>query len=113
MYGDLQYLPVNWIDGMKISRQHFEETGRYLEERLLDTAAQQLTDHGFGILPAADSLKLTVICETGNRILLELVSCKAVTPGGFRIQILPDSPVRWNTTLSELLRNYNLPAAEP
>ncbi|MBS1975586.1 MAG: hypothetical protein JST13_14640, partial [Bacteroidetes bacterium] len=48
MLGDLNYLPVNWVDGMKISRLHFDQSGQYLHEQLRDVAARNLTPYNFG-----------------------------------------------------------------
>src|SRR5260370_17032677 len=87
MPADNTYLPVNWIDGMKISRKHFEQTGLYTEELARDLAALPLTDYNFGILPGNRSLDMAVFFDSGQRIQIELKSCNAITPNGSRIQV--------------------------
>ena len=51
MKNKLSHLAVNWIDGMKISRQHFDETQHHLEESIQDSNALLLSNYQFGILP--------------------------------------------------------------
>jgi hypothetical protein len=112
MLTDLLHLPVNWIDGMKISRKHFEQTEQFVHEQLRDLAAQQLTDYNFGILPAERSLDLTVFCDFSQQINVELNSCKAVTPNGSRIQISASDAVKANTTLKEMAGKFGLQASQ-
>ncbi len=108
MSGDLNHLPVNWIDGMKISRKHFEETGQYIEEQLRDIAAQQLTDYNFGILPSDRSLNMTAFCDFSQQISIELNSCKAITPDGSRIQIGPKDAIKISTNFKDIAAKFGL-----
>jgi hypothetical protein len=108
MLGDLSRLPVHWIDGMKISRKHFEETEEYLQEQLRDTGARQLAEFSFGLLPADKSLDLNVFCDFSQQIKIELNSCKAVTPNGTRIQVLPADQCLLNTHFKEIASRYAL-----
>ncbi|MDP4130498.1 MAG: hypothetical protein Q8918_11985 [Bacteroidota bacterium] len=113
MPGNLNHLPVNWIDGMKISRKHLEETGRYLEERVRDAGALQMTGYNFGILPAEKSMDLSVFCDAGLNIQIELNSCKAITSEGSRIQILPaDHPLKVVTNFKDIIARSGLPMAQ-
>ncbi len=112
MPGDLIYLPVNWIDGMKISRAHFEHTQHYIQEQLQDNAAQQLTDFNFGILPADRSFNLNVFCDFSQQVNIELNSCKAVTPIGSRIQILPEEAVKASTNFKDIAKKFNLQTSQ-
>jgi len=108
MPADLNHLPVNWIDGMKISKKHFEETGQYMEEQVRDTAAQQLTDYNFGILPADKSLDLSVFCDFSQQINIELNSCKAITPNGSRIQVLPKDAIKTSANFKDIISKFSL-----
>jgi hypothetical protein len=112
MVSDLKYLPVNWIDGMKISRKHFEETEQYLHEQLRDVSAQRLTDYEFGILPAEKSLDLNVFCDFSQHINIELNSCMAITPNGSRIQILPQDTVRYTTNFKDIAGKFGLQTSQ-
>jgi hypothetical protein len=108
MIGDLNFLPVNWIDGMKISRKHFEQSEKYLHERLGDLAAQQLTDFNFGLLATENALVLNVYCDSNQQISMELKSCKALTPNGSRIQILAQDNLKASSNFKELAKKFNL-----
>ena len=113
MLTDLKHLPVHWIDGMKISRRHFEETERYMHEQIRDCHAQHLTDFNFGILPADRSLDMNVFCDFSQQINIELNSCKAITSNGSRIQVLPQAPVKINANFKEIATRYGLQLSQP
>ena len=108
MPGDNKHLPVNWIDGMKISRKHFEQTGFYTEERGRDIAALGLTDYNFGILPVEASLDLSVFFDSAQSINIELKSCNAVTPNGSRIQIGSGDGCKLSINFKEMAARYHL-----
>jgi hypothetical protein len=108
MPGDNKHLPVNWIDGMKISRKHFEQTGLYTEELSRTISALHLTDYNFGILPTERSLDMTVFCDSNQLIHIELKSCNAVTPNGSRIQIGSDDIHKLSVNFKEIATRYNL-----
>jgi uncharacterized protein YpmS len=109
---DLFHWPVNWIDGMKISRKHFEQTEQFIHEQLRDLAAQKLTDYQFGILPGEHSLNLNVFCDYNQQIKTELNSCNAVTPNGSRIQVLPQDKLRFDTSLKEVAAKFGLAVSQ-
>ena len=113
MVGDLSHLPVNWIDGMKISRKHFEETENFVQDQIRDGIAQHLTDYNFGILPAENSLDLSVSCDFSQQINIELKACKAITPNGSRIQILPEDAIRENTNFKTVANRFGLQLTQP
>src|SRR6202035_566729 len=112
MVGDLTHLPVNWIDGMKISRKHFEETEYFIHEQVRDGAAKQLTDFNFGIFPAEKSFDLSVSCDFSQQINIELKTCKAITPNGSRIQILPEDAIKVNTNFKSIAAKFGLQSAQ-
>ena len=112
MVGDLTHLPVNWIDGMKISRKHFEETEYFIHEQVRDGAAKQITDFNFGILPAEKSFDLSVSCDFSQQINIELKACKAITPNGSRIQILPEDAIKVITNFKSIAVKFGLQSAQ-
>lgn len=91
----MNHLPVNWVDGMKISKQQFLDLENSLLDSVRDANALALTDYNFGLLPAPepgrDSLSIDV-----NSEWVELKYCRAVTRAGARIEIidLDDSALR-------------------
>jgi len=112
MVSELKYLPVNWIDGMKISRKHFEETEQYLHEQLKDLSAQRLTDFEFGILPSERSFDLKVFCDFSQHINIELNNCIAVTPNGSRIQILPSDSIKVTSNFKDIAGKFGLQTSQ-
>ncbi|HVM86775.1 MAG TPA: hypothetical protein VMT76_01215 [Puia sp.] len=112
MLGDLNYLPVNWIDGMKISKLHFDQTGQYLQEQLRDVSAQHLTAYNFGLLAAEGSFEINVFCDFSQQINIELNACKAVTANGCRIQLLSNDPIKLNTNFKEVAKKFNLQTSQ-
>jgi hypothetical protein len=112
MVSDLQYLPVNWIDGMKISRKHFEETERYVQEQLRDVSAQRLADFEFGILPSEKPLDLTVFCDFNQHINIELTGCTAITPNGTRIHVHSKDPIKVTSHFKEIAGKFGLQTSQ-
>ncbi len=108
MPGDNKHLPVNWIDGMKISRKHFEQTGLYTEALGRAVSALHLTDDNFGILPVEQSLDIAVFLDSAQLIDIELKSCNGITPNGSRIQIGPGDSLKLSIHFKEISARYNL-----
>ena len=63
---DLTHFPVNWIDGMKVSRTTFMETDQFIHEQIQDARAVQITDFNYGILASEKSFDLTVFVNRYN-----------------------------------------------
>jgi hypothetical protein len=84
---------VNWVDGMKISKNHLLQTEDYLIDIIRDTTSTRLTDNNFGLLPPYKGEKLSSDFEITNRVSnhveIKLRRCNAITAGGCRININP------------------------
>jgi len=95
MLEKMQYLPVNWIDGMKISKDHFIETENAVIDRIRDNQAQLLRLDNYGLLlpePGKNqSLEYVVNAQQINDVRITLHTCRAVTRAGVRIEILKES----------------------
>lgn len=89
-----KYYAVNWIDGMKITRQHFIDQEYFLATRISDTAAAQIHSFSYGLLPSpsagqsANELQLDY--KSTNEVEIRLKRFDAITPGGYRITIGDD-----------------------
>ena len=110
---EMNYLPVNWIDGMKISRKHFEETGWYTEALAKDISTLNLTDFNFGIQPSDNPLDLLISCDFSHQISIELKACKAITPDGSRIRIRAAESLSLRTNFKDVAVRYNLRSDQP
>ncbi|MBO0936699.1 hypothetical protein J2I47_09100 [Fibrella sp. HMF5335] len=102
MLPPITHWPVNWADGMKITRDHLLATDDATRELARDTAGSLLSGLDYGLLPAAAGQEspLRITCD-GQSVVVSV--CRAITPGGARIELstdpadalhLPLSPVR-------------------
>lgn len=87
----VKHLPVNWIDGMKVSKDNFIDTDNHYHDTLRDISSLFLTNTNFGLLPSPRGSRavfdLSFIQNAANSITVKLNYCSAITPGGCRIFI--------------------------
>lgn len=87
----LKHYPVNWIDGMKINKNHFIAQDDAWSNALHDVAALPLTPLRYGILPPSaageNTFNVTISLDNQNSLRVALLSCQAVTSGGIRISL--------------------------
>ena len=91
MLPEIKYLPVNWVDGMKISRHHFIHQENAVYEQIRDAISMNLTDYNYGLLPPApnekQSLDIRVQLEQNDLLRVKVLACRAITRGGVRIEL--------------------------
>ncbi|GGF26607.1 hypothetical protein [Hymenobacter cavernae] len=117
MLPEIKHYPVNWVDGMKISRRHFTELEQFTTEHLRDATALGLSAHRYGLLPTdphgLSSFELLLSVDQQQGVLARLTHCRAITAGGARIEILNSAePLTYRTSLAQLLSEFNLTATE-
>jgi hypothetical protein len=99
-------LPVNWIDGMKINKEHLEQTDNYSKDSVRDAIALQINDFNFGLCPPTEegisSLNLNISVDPLKIIRVDLKTCRAVTPGGNRIEFGYQSSFKVNNEIEKL-----------
>ena len=84
-----KYLPINWVNGIKLTEQHFVET--YLHEVVAHQGLRslQLTPYNYGLgcalEPHTDSFELETIGTNPEAITLRLKYCNALTQSGAEI----------------------------
>ncbi|WP_212002905.1 hypothetical protein [Chitinophaga sp. HK235] len=103
----LKHFPVNWVDGMKIKKQHFIDTENALLDQIRDALACSMNALNYGLLPPKaenkESLRCWFVTDNQQQWRVKLTECRAVTPGGARIEI-PEHTVhslRYATTFPE------------
>lgn len=93
MHPNLRKASVNWIDGMKVNKSHFQQMEHWVADHLKDNIALSLTDYNYGLLPSSDevdtSLDYQIEVEQTQFVKIRLFSCRAVTRGGVRIEVTP------------------------
>ena len=91
MLPPLKYFNVNWVDGMKLSSNHFVEQENAFIDHLRDVAGLNLTSYNYGLLgpSSGDSKSLSVKVEVDRTSLLRIYvsECRAITSSGARIEI--------------------------
>jgi predicted component of type VI protein secretion system len=91
MLPEIKYLPVCWIDGMKISQAHFNQLENSIVDRIRDSMAVRLTDFNYGLLSpkpgSTTSLDIAVSLDQSGLMRVRLNECRAITAGGIRIEI--------------------------
>lgn len=96
MTSPLKYKPVNWVDGMKISSQHFVTTDNFIQEISRDSNSLGLNNNNFGLLPPFNgektSLDIRITARASNHLHIGIAQCNAVTADGLRINIPAASP---------------------
>jgi hypothetical protein len=85
------YQPVNWVDGMKINKDHFIAERNAMLQLLSASTGAFINDVNYGLLPpvAAEHKPFKIYLRVDNQdtIYLKLTSCRAVTPGGHLIYV--------------------------
>jgi hypothetical protein len=108
MITELKYFPVNWVDGMKISRRHFEQNEFFVHDALRDACALGLTNFNYGILPLPESLNVQVVCDYNQQVQVKVTSCRAVMPNGSRVEIYNSAPLVLQRSIREVIEKYRL-----
>ena len=57
---------VNWVDGMKISKEHLVQLENYFIDAIRDMKSANLTNYNYGILPPYTSLLRSTPCSFLN-----------------------------------------------
>ena len=103
---ELKHLPLNWTDGMRVGSKDFVATDTAWNDALRDLRVSVLQGRQFGLLPplrdsdyASNYPKFK---HDPARGVLTLVECRAITEGGYRVEITED-----------LFREHRIPAELP
>lgn len=97
-----KHFPVNWIDGMKINKNHFIDQDNANTDSLQDIASLGLSPLRYGILAASAAGENTFNIKTSfdnqGALRVSVLSCQAITTGGMRISIPAVSTNRQSDT---------------
>lgn len=115
MLPQIKYLPVNWMDGMKISDRHFIQLEHSITDRLRDVSASTINDFNYGLLPPSpgmrSALDLQFYADQANLIRVKLNECRAITGGGVRIEISAGSNTEFKAFHKEIEASYSIKKA--
>ncbi|MBL4746748.1 MAG: hypothetical protein JKY08_10315 [Flavobacteriaceae bacterium] len=85
-----KYYAINWVDGVKINKDHFIKSHNNTTESMRDYASLAINSYNYGLLEPVDgmvsSLEVEVQTHTEERLVLKLQSCNVITSKGCRIE---------------------------
>src|SRR5690348_17163053 len=88
MKPNITHWPVNWLDGMKINKEHFRQTENAFQDLIRDSIADRLNHFNYGLLHSKESsFHLQLLNYQPGLMQLRLNACRAITSGGVRIEI--------------------------
>ena len=110
-----QYLPVNWVDGMKINKHHFaDEQNARMQEQSFATGAH-ITAVNYGLLPPVagehSPINLYINLDNQQQVNVNLLYCRAITPGGYVIHIEQETG-NDSVDVSEKISGLSVPFAQ-
>ena len=101
---DIRLHSVNWQDGMLISQQHLKDQENYFENLLRWYTLSPADNFGLARMPGdAEEVMSLDISVAGGRLWVELVRCRALTPGGHFVDVnqASENSVRAETDLAD------------
>ena len=89
MIEDIKHFRVNWIDGMKISKDHFNDLQNYAQEIVKDTTSVFLKKDNYGLVSSHLSLghEYSVNIDIHKNINISIQRLRGIAPNGARIEI--------------------------
>jgi len=107
---------VNWIDGMKINKDHFIANENHFTARINDLSDQMLNNNIYGLLPHRGDrdkfISVKTIIDNQNYLKVNVESCHAITPGGYRIEISKEEQGDGDFTIKNVEAEYDLGSAK-
>lgn len=91
------FLPVNWVDGMKINKSHFTSEANAMAYQLAQNTSCILNELNYGLLPALTigaGLKLFISTDNQRKLQVRVQQCRAITAGGHYIEFNEDTVIQ-------------------
>ncbi len=85
---------INWVDGMKISKEHFQSLQNFAENSIKDAFVVRKGRHGYGLLASYldGNSDYSITIDVHNSLKISIKKLRAVTPNGNRIEITANTP---------------------
>jgi hypothetical protein len=101
----LKYSNVNWVNGMKIRKDHLIQQENAFEDKIKDSSAGFLNSFNYGLLPVwgskDSSFKVAIKISSQRFLNVSVSQFRALTQGGARIEILESSyPAEFSVDLT-------------
>ncbi|PPK88781.1 hypothetical protein CLV84_1753 [Neolewinella xylanilytica] len=105
-----EFWPVNWVDGMKINKSHFQQQESNLHEQIALTQSAMLTDHQYGLLPSSANYGGLDLVVTPERV--EVRRCLAITRAGYLLVVGPENNAELQRRMSDLMYGRDFSEAD-
>ena len=94
MIEDIKHFKTNWIDGMKISKEHFQNLQDYAENTAKDLTSIRIGKDGYGLLAShlSDHNEYIVTIDVHKSLKISIKKLRAITPNGTRVEITNFTP---------------------
>jgi len=103
IFSKIKSFPIYWENGMKLSADHFQHLENSIEEANQDLRASSLMAlNSFGLIPYSQFVVQNAQGASPQSVRVILNACRAILPGGYRIEILPEN-----------IQNLQLPSRAP
>lgn len=85
----IEYLPINWVNGLKLTAHHFFGNYYSVMESLYRSTEDHLTDYNYGIGKAFDNsndnIEFDINGESLDTLSVRLKKCNGLTRGGLPV----------------------------
>lgn len=107
----IKHYPVNWVDGMKLNRDHLIKSEQAFLDAVRDATNVWVNTNNFGLLPSlpglSRSLDYTIDIDRTGLLRVKLKTCRAVTLSGARIEIVNIDGQKLHASIGELTTEFN------
>jgi hypothetical protein len=108
----INHRAVNWVDGMKISKRHFQAFEDFTTDVLRDTTASLTPAYAYGLLPtgahAPKSFGVFISLEPLRQIHLRVTHCRAITANGSRVEVVDAEQLHLVVSQEEFFSQHSL-----
>jgi len=112
MLPEKKHHAVNWIDGMKLNKDHFINSDRWVNDLFKDALSLIMTDYSYGLtepLPGEDTaLDIIANFDGTNQLNIKVLTCRGITRGGYRVEITPRLVEKIHYPEEKLAIDFNL-----
>lgn len=100
---------INWIDGMKINKSHFIGQDHAMIRLLHESLQKDISAINFGLMPdpsTEDAVDMVLSMDGQSTVHITLNKCRAVTQGGFLINISKEESAQLNAANKVIKGEY-------
>jgi len=112
---DKNHHRVNWIDGMKINKNHFIEADNALTNFSQLIGSKNINAVNYGLLPdlmSNEAVDMVFSMDGQDTVQVKLNRCKAITKGGYIINITPEISSFLEQRESVIKTSYKIGSAD-